>query len=56
MATKVREIISPIHGDRRSCPVCCPRSDRVSESQLWAFGLDHPGVVVLRATVGSESG
>lgn len=43
MGTKVAELDNRKHGDRRQCPLCNPRKDRVPMDRLWAWSLEHPG-------------
>lgn len=37
MPEKAKELNNRKDGDRNSCPICHPRQDRVTMSQLWAF-------------------
>jgi len=39
MSTKVTELDNRRDGDRGACPICAPRADRVSESQLWTWAM-----------------
>ena len=48
MATKVKELDNRHDGDRRACPICNPRRDRLTMSDLWEWQRQHPGQPIFR--------
>jgi hypothetical protein len=49
MAKRAKELDNRHEGDRRSCPICNPRRDRVPAWKVWAWSLKHPGQSPWRA-------
>lgn len=39
MAAIAKELDNRKEGDRKACPTCNPKRDRVREDQVWAWSL-----------------
>lgn len=42
MGEKAKELDNKHQGDRGACPICSPRSNRITESRLWAWAMRQP--------------
>lgn len=51
MTAKAKELDNRHDGDRRACPICSLRRDRVPLDHVWAWSLEHVGESPFRTAI-----